>query len=129
MMLFHYTVDTDKDFETAVADLEKALAARKFGVLWELDVKDKLAENGVDFAGKFKILEVCNPVKAKEALEGNMQVGYFLPCKIVVYEENGRIKMGTVLPTAIMGLLEEGVPASLPQEVEKVLIEAIDAAR
>ncbi|WP_242868848.1 DUF302 domain-containing protein [Desulfotomaculum copahuensis] len=129
MMLFHYTVDADKDFETAVADLEKALAARKFGVLWKLDVKDKLAEKGVDFAGNFKILEVCNPVKAKEALEGNMQVGYFLPCKMVVFEEKGRIKMGTVLPTAIMGLLEEGVPAGLPQEVEKVLIEAIDAAR
>ncbi|OAT80777.1 hypothetical protein A6M21_12945 [Desulfotomaculum copahuensis] len=127
--MFHYTVDADKDFETAVADLEKALAARKFGVLWKLDVKDKLAEKGVDFAGNFKILEVCNPVKAKEALEGNMQVGYFLPCKMVVFEEKGRIKMGTVLPTAIMGLLEEGVPAGLPQEVEKVLIEAIDAAR
>lgn len=127
--MFHYTVTTSKDLETAVASLEKTLGERKFGVLWKLDFKEKLAEKGLDFGGRFKILEVCNPVKAKEALEGNLLAGYFLPCKIVVFEENGQTKIGTVLPTALMSMIEGGFPSNLPKEVEDILIEAIDAAK
>jgi uncharacterized protein (DUF302 family) len=36
--------------------------------LWELNFKDKLQEKGLDFDKNFKILEVCNPVQAKEGM-------------------------------------------------------------
>ncbi|AEF93281.1 protein of unknown function DUF302 [Desulfotomaculum nigrificans CO-1-SRB] len=127
--MFDYTVSTSKDFETAVADLENALKERKFGVLWKLDMKEKLAEKGVDFAGQFKILEVCNPQKAKQALESNIKVGYFLPCKVVVYVEDGQTKMGTVRPSNMMNMIEGGVPENLAAEVDEILTGALNAAK
>ena len=127
--MYNYTVNTGKDFETAVADLEKALSQHSFGVLWKLDVKEKLAEKGVHFDGRLKILEVCNPHKAKEALERNINTGYFLPCKVIVYVEDGQTKMGTIKPSVMMGMIEGGVPDTLAAEVEEVLVKSLEAAQ
>lgn len=126
--MYHHTVNTGKDFETAVADLEKSLSRRKFGVMWKLDVREKLAEKGVDFAGRLKILEVCNPHKAKAALESNIMTGYFLPCKIVVYVEDGQTRMGMVKPSAMIGMVGEDL-GNLAAEVEEILVQALDEAR
>ncbi|MFZ5634184.1 MAG: DUF302 domain-containing protein [Bacillota bacterium] len=127
--MFDYTVTTAKGFETAVADLERALAELKFGVLWKLDVKEKLAEKGVDLDRQFKILEVCNPLKAKQALESNIRIGYFLPCKVVVYVEGGQTRMGTIRPSKMMGMIEGGVPEGLADEVDEILAAALEKAR
>lgn len=127
--MYHYTVTTEKDFETAVSDLEQSLKQLNFGVLWKLDMKAKLAEKGVDFNGQFKILEVCNPHKAKEALEGNIKIGYFLPCKVVVYVEDGKTRMGTVPPSTMIGMIEGGVSGNLVSEVDEILKKALDNAK
>lgn len=127
--MYQYTVTTGKDFETAAADLEKALAEFKFGVMWKFDVKEKLAEKGVPFSGQLKIMEVCNPNKAREALENNIKTGYFLPCKAVVYVEDGQTKMGMIKPTAMAGMIEGGFPGGLASEVEEIMVRALEAAR
>ncbi|MCL4441606.1 MAG: DUF302 domain-containing protein [Firmicutes bacterium] len=129
MLNLDYTVTTPKDFETAAADLEKALAEEKFGVLWKLDMKEKLAEKGVNLDRQFKIMEVCNPHKAKMALESNIKVGYFLPCKVVVYVEDGQTRMGTVRPSQMMGMIGGGMPEGLADEVDQILVRALEKAR
>lgn len=100
--MFHYTVETDKSIEGAVQSVEQSLKNHKFGVLWQMDIPAKLQEKGVDFNQPFRVLEVCNPVEAKRVLSQNSLGGYFLPCKVVVYEENGRTKIGLPRPTALM---------------------------
>lgn len=129
MLNLDYTVTTPKDFETAAADLEKALAEEKFGVLWKLDMKEKLAEKGVNLDRQFKIMEVCNPHKAKMALESNIKVGYFLPCKVVVYVEDGQTRMGTVRPSQMMGMIGGGMPEGLADEVDQILVRALEKAK
>lgn len=37
---------------------------------------------------------------------GRILAGYFLPCKIVVYEESGQTKIGLQKPTALISMLE-----------------------
>ncbi len=59
--MFHYTVETTKTPEQAIEALTENLKAEKFGVLWRLDLKDKLQEKNVDFDMPYWILEVCNP--------------------------------------------------------------------
>ena len=127
--MFDYTVTTGKGFDQVVEDLKKALAERKFGVLWELDVPSKLKEKGVEYAGPFRILEVCNPIRAKGALEANVRAGYFLPCKIVVYVEDGTTKIGMPRPTVLIGLLGDESLRKVAEEVETELAAALDAAR
>lgn len=124
-----YTVDTSKSFEQAISDLKKNLADIKFGVLWELDVPDKLKEKGAQFDTPFRILEVCNPHHAKQALETNIMVGYFLPCKIVVYRQGERTMIGTVKPSMMINMLDDQNLKEFAEQVESQLVKAIDATR
>lgn len=128
-MNFDYTLVTKKTLEQAVDDVKEALKERKFGTLWELDIPSKLQEKGVAFEGKARILEVCNPHKAKKALEKNMNVIYFLPCKVVVFEDQGETRLGMVKPTAFMEMLEGEDLRDFAQEVEETIKAALHAAQ
>lgn len=121
-----YKLKIDKSFEKAVEALKKSLSNHRFGVLWELNFKDKLKEKGLDFDRNFKILEVCNPSQAKQVLEKHIEVGYFLPCKIVVYEDNGSVYIGMLKPTALIGMISDNELSNIAAEVEYELKAAID---
>ena len=123
-----YELKTNKTFDEAVESVVNALSELKFGVLWKLNFKDKLKEKGVDFDHNYIIMEVCNPHKAKEVLTQHLDVGYFLPCKVVVYESDEGIKMGFISPKKLIGMLGYDDLDHVSQEVEDTLKEAIDKA-
>ena len=130
--MFHHTVDTEKSVEEAIASLESALKEEKFGVLWQFSIRDKLNEKGLEFDRNYQILEVCNPVEAKRVLSENDLAGYFLPCKIAVYEHEGRTKIGLPRPSALIGMVENESFESLrgiAQDVEKRLISCIEKSK
>ena len=124
-----YMVQTNKSFEKAIEDLKESLSNHHFGVLWELNFKDKLKEKGLDFDKNFKILEVCNPSQAKKVLEENIEVGYFLPCKMVVYEDSGSVFIGMPKPTGLIGMIKDNKLISIAFEVENELKSAINDAK
>lgn len=114
--------------EEAVRALEESLKGEKFGVLWSFDLTATLKEKGVDFDIPYTVLEVCNPHEAKRVLSENLLVGYFLPCKIVVYEEGGKTKIGLPKPTSLIGMLQDDKIKEIAEEIEKRLISSIDQA-
>ena len=122
-----YEIKVNKQYEEAVESIKNSLAKNKFGVLWELNFKDKLKEKGLDFSKNFKVLEVCNPVQAKEVLDTNIEVGYFLPCKVVVYEKNNSVFVGMLRPTEIINMLDNNELTKIADNVERVLKDAIDS--
>lgn len=124
-----YEVETNKSFEVALESVIKSLEEQKFGVLWKLNFKDKLKEKGIEFENNFMILEVCNPHKAKEVLSKHLDVGYFLPCKLVVYEENGAVKIGMISPDKLIGLLNHEDLVETAKEVQNIMLTAINNAR
>lgn len=129
-MDFHYTVTTDKSIEEAIAALEANLKQNKFGILWQLDLPAKLQEKGVNtYTNPYHVLEVCNPVEASRVLNQNELVGYFLPCKITVYESEGRTKIGLPKPTAMINLLNDSELKSIAEEIEAVLIKVLDESK
>lgn len=127
-MNIKYEVKVEKLFGEAVESLKKSLSVNKFGVLWELDFKDKLKEKGLEFDTNFKILEVCNPVKAKEVLSKNIEAGYFLPCKMVVYEKKGSVYIGMIKPTELIKMMGDKELIAIAKDIEKVLKKSIDDA-
>jgi len=127
-MDFNYEVKTSKTFSTAVADLKQSLSNNNFGVLWELNFKEKLEEKGLDFQRNFNVLEVCNPRQAKDILDLHIEGGYFLPCKMVVYEKGNSVFMGMMNPTSMIGMLWQEELLSIAQQVETVLKKALDEA-
>ncbi|QHS21503.1 DUF302 domain-containing protein [Virgibacillus sp. MSP4-1] len=124
--MFHYTVETDRTMDDAIAVLEETLKEEKFGVLWQFDIREKLQEKGLDYNQPYKVLEVCNPFEAERVLSQNQMVGYFLPCKIVVYEEEGRTNIGLPRPTSLIQLANDDSLKELAGDIERRLISCID---
>lgn len=127
--MFHYTVETSKTVDEAAAAIEDSLKNHKFGVLWQLDIPAKLQEKGVEFTTPYRVLEVCNPHEAKRVLTQNRLVGYFLPCKVVVYDDNGTTKIGLPKPTMLMEIVNDPALKEIAQSVEETLIKAVNEAK
>ena len=125
-MQFDYTVETKNNIQTAISFLEETLKEEKFGVLWEFDIKGKLQEKGLEFNQDYKVLEVCNPHEAQRILSENQMVGYFLPCKIVVYSDQGKTKVGMPRPTALVSMVNDDKIKELAKDIEQRLMGCID---
>lgn len=124
--MFDYTVSTEKSSEQAIMSLEEILKNEGFGVLWNFDLTAKLQEKGMEFNTPYTVLEVCNPKEAQRVLSENLLVGYFLPCKIVVYQDQGLTKIGMPKPTAMIEMLHNKEIKLLAEDIEKRLISCID---
>ncbi|MGO1453813.1 MAG: DUF302 domain-containing protein [Alkalibacterium gilvum] len=122
-----YEKKTNKNLDEAINSLTEKLKENDFGVLWQVNFKDKLNEKGLDFEDNYVVLEVCNPKKAKEVLEKNIHVGYVLPCKMVVREENDQTYVGMTRPEALISLFGESDLNTMAKEVEETLKKSIEA--
>jgi uncharacterized protein (DUF302 family) len=125
-----YIVETPKSVEQAVADLQAAVQRHKFGVLHIHNLQETLKKKGVDFPNACQILEICNPQKANEVLSEDMDLNMGLPCRVSVYSEGGKTKIGMMRPSAMLKALSDSPAlASVAQDVEKTIIEMISEAK
>ncbi|MEO8099736.1 MAG: DUF302 domain-containing protein [Acidobacteriota bacterium] len=125
-----YIVETPKSVEQAVADLQAAVQRHKFGVLHIHNLQETLKKKGVDFPNACQILEICNPQKANEVLTKDMDLNMALPCRVSVYSERGKTKIGMMKPSAMLKALSDSPAlADVAQDVEKAIIEMISEAK
>ena len=112
-----------------VADrLEKAVKDNQFGVMGTIDLRAKMAEKGVAFDHDCVILEVCNPKQAKAVLDVNPAISTSLPCRISVFEKDGRVTIAAVKPTVLLAMYEgDSSLRPVAEEVERIIIRIIDA--
>ncbi|HSP11809.1 MAG TPA: DUF302 domain-containing protein [Salegentibacter sp.] len=106
-------------FEDAIEKVTAELKKEGFGVLTEIDVKETLKKKiDVEFR-KYKILGACNPHFAHQALTSENKIGVFLPCNVVVQEnENGEIEVSAVDPIASMQAAKNEELRGLATEVQ-----------
>jgi uncharacterized protein (DUF302 family) len=124
-----YSVETDKPLAKLREDLPKACAARKFGVLSVIDLKEKMKEKGVEYGGECLIFEVCNPHKAKQTLEANPEISTALPCRISAFKtKDGKTRLSTIRPSKLIDLFGTGELQKLAGEVEGSLKAIMDEA-
>jgi len=124
-----YTVDSEKSLPKLREDVPKACAARKFGVISVLDLKEKMKEKGVEYAGECLIFEVCNPQKAKQALEATPEISTVLPCRVSVFRTaDGKTRMATLRPTKLLELFGSADLKKLAAEVEETIIAIMNEA-
>jgi uncharacterized protein (DUF302 family) len=101
----YYIVESEKTFTQASADLEAAVKRHGFGVLYVHDLGAALRGKGIAFANECKVLEVCNPVQAAKVISADMRLNMALPCRISVFTENGRTKIGMIKPETMLAAL------------------------
>jgi uncharacterized protein (DUF302 family) len=126
----YYIVESNKSFEDAATDLEAAVKRNEFGVLHIHDLGNTLRSKGIAFAENCKVFEVCNPGQAAKVLSADMRLNMALPCRISVYTEHGKTKIGMIKPVPLLAeLSQEPFLAKVAQEVEAKTIKVIDEAR
>ncbi|RKQ30413.1 DUF302 domain-containing protein [Oceanobacillus halophilus] len=128
--MFHYTIETKKSIVDAIQSLEENLKEEKFGVQWQFNVKETLENKGYELEKPFTVLEVCNPQEAQNVLSANQLIGYFLPCKIVVYEDNqGITKIGMPKPSALIQMVEDESLQEVATDIENRLMACMDKSK
>lgn len=116
------------DLDAVGKRLEDSVKARNFGVIGVLDLQAKMKEKGVPFESPCRIYEVCNPHKAKLALENDMRISTALPCRISLYAERGQVKLAALLPSETLRLFGEPGLEPLAREIDIAIKSMIDEA-
>lgn len=126
----YYIVETQKSFSQAATDLEAAVLDHGFGVLHIHDLGTTLHGKGIAFEEECKIFEVCNPGQAAQVLATDMRLNMALPCRISVFTEQGKTKIGMIKPAQMLSSLSQDVALTqVAQEVEAKTIQMVDAAK
>jgi len=126
----YYMVETEKSFDQASAALESAVKRNDFGVLHVHDLATTLRSKGIAFDEQCKIFEVCNPGQAARVLATDMRLNMALPCRISVFTEKGKTKIGLIRPVQMLSALSQD-PAliQIAKEVEEKTIQMVDESK
>lgn len=129
IMSLEMTFSTMKSPAQAVEALKRELARQNFSILFQLHLNEKLAEKGIELSHDVHILEVCNAAKAKEAIEMDVRVANFLPCKLVVAQADGKTSLSLVKPTEQVNSLGNERLQPLAREIEQALVDVLKMAQ
>ena len=117
----------DLPFDIAVQRTRDALKSEGFGVLCEIDIREKLKEKlGVDFAN-YIILGACNPPFAHRALQEEMNLGLLLPCNVVVYETGGKSFAAAIDAAKMLSVVGNPALETVASQINDKLRRMIDS--
>ena len=127
-MQFDYTLTTIKDFEQALKDVQEEIVKAGMKVLIVHDVQKTLAEKGFQIE-PFKIIEFCNAKYANEFLKADIKIGLCMPCKINVYQKDGKTFISGMRPIILPLFFPEANLGEKPQEVDQIIKNIINNAK
>ena len=112
----------DKTVTEAAAALQAAVQANHFGVMQVHNLKETMNNKGVEFNSECLIFEVCQPQQAKKVLEQNMSISTALPCRISIYEEDGKTVLATLKPTVLLAMFNVPQLEVVARDVESSIV-------
>ena len=119
---------TNKTVTETAAALQRAVEANRFGVMQVHNLKETMAKKGVEFSRECLIFEVCQPQQAKKVLDENMSVSTALPCRISIYEEDGKTILATLKLTTLLAMFNTPQLEEVAQEVEDTIVKIMKEA-
>jgi uncharacterized protein (DUF302 family) len=115
---FGRTVDVP--YAEAERRVRAELQKEGFGVLTEIDVRQKFQEKlGKEFRN-YVILGACNPAMAYEAFGKELNIGTLLPCNVTVYDgDDGRTVIMVMDPVAALSMVGNPEMAEMAKIVKE----------
>ncbi len=124
---YGFSKTVDLPYAEAVEKTRAALQQEGFGVLCEIDIKEKLKEKlGVDFRN-YVILCACNPPLAYETLQQEINIGLLLPCNVIVYEQDGRTVVSAVDAAKLLSIVANPKLESTASEANERLRRVVNS--
>ena len=126
-MGYGYQRVINDSFENVEIRTRESIEEQGFGVLTEVNVRETLKiKLDVEFT-KYMILGVCNPPLAFDALKIDKGVGLFMPCNIVLWEnEDGSTTVSAFDTTIMSDRIQNDEIEELAHRVNKILKTALD---
>ena len=126
-MGYGYQRVINDSFENVEIRTRESIEEQGFGVLTEVNVRETLKiKLDVEFS-KYMILGACNPPIAFDALKIEKGVGLFMPCNIVLWEnEDGSTTVSAVDTTIMSDRIQNDKIEEIAQRVNKILKTALD---
>ena len=126
MIRYGFTKELNKPYEAVVEEITAALKNEGFGILTEINIKEKLKEKlGVEFR-KYIILGACSPANAYKSLQVEENIGLMLPCNVIVYEKDGKTVLSVIKPATAMQMIDNAELKKIAENVEDQLKQAFD---
>lgn len=113
-------------FSEAVDAVKEAMKANGFGTLTEVDVQATLLEKIGKVVEPYRILGVCNPSLAYQAITAEPTVGVFLPCSVVIRTHEGKVYVHVQDPVLMGSFIPKEGFAELAREARQRLVAALD---
>ena len=124
---FAYIVETEKNFDEAVVSVLKAVEQKGWTLFNVYDVRERLAAKGFE-QGPLKIIEICSGKYANLFLNKNRLSSLCMPCRINVFEENGKVMIAGMKPTIIHEFFKE-IRKEDAEEVENIVKKIINNSK
>lgn len=113
--------ELEASMDEALERTRASLQREGFGVLFELNLDEKLREKlGVDFR-RYVILGACNPPIAYQALQVEPALGLLLPCNVIVYEDGEKSVVAAIDARKMMAVTGNEELAAAAAQVDEML--------
>ena len=123
-MLINY--ETTKNIEEVRSAIEEKAKSRGFGVMSVHEVSNILENKGVPIDYKCIIVEVCSPKHASKVLSADPYISTAMPCRIALFEKDGKTVISTIAPTAMLEMYNRPDLRDVAEEVEKLMKEIME---
>lgn len=109
-------------FNEARSKVIEALKQEGFGVITQIDLQSTFKSKLDVQVRPYEILGACNPDYAYKALQSDSKLGVFLPCNVLLEEnEQGEIEVSAIDPQAAMATAENPDIDIFAQEIRQKL--------
>ncbi|MBU3664441.1 MAG: DUF302 domain-containing protein [Chthoniobacterales bacterium] len=123
--VFSRTTSTPAD--ATAARLMEVAKENGFGTLHSYDLKQILTSKGFPQTKACHVLEVCNPAQASKVLAADYGMNIMLPCRISVYEDDGKTVIAMARPASLIGLFAPKAELqAVAREVESTMVKIIE---
>ena len=126
-MSYYFSKVIGLSFNEAVKKVSEKLKEKGFGILTQIDLKEKFKEKLNKDFNDYVILGACNPSLAYEALQIENKVGLMLPCNVIVQKRpDSKIEIAIIDPVASMQAIDNPALKALALKVQEKLKACIE---
>lgn len=109
-----FNLTSNKSADSIAAEVEGVCSQNQFSVLTTYNYKEILEKKGFPIERKAYIFEICQAKLASKMLTAYPSFSIFMPCKIALYEEEGKTILSTMNMELMLDMIKDN--ASLFQE-------------
>lgn len=120
------SLETTKNLQEVRQKLEEVAKAKGFGIMAVHEVSTILQNKGFPISYSCVIVEVCSPKHASMVLSVDPYISTAMPCRIALFEKDGKSVITTISPTAMIDVYNKPELKDIAEEVEKLIKEIME---